>query len=181
SAPMNDPDAVMRCVCGVRATCLVCRPELLEQLSSYAESEQLSGLRFVAVGGNRLTPRQRQAFEEKFDVPLLEGYGAAEVAGAAIVQVPALRGRSHEKQMAKKGTVGQPIPGVCARIVGETVDEVLPSGAVGELCLAGPTVMLGYLDDPALEKQTLIEGWFRTGDRAAIDEEGHVVLEPDSM
>lgn len=74
-------------------------------------------------------------------------------------------------------TVGKCMPGVELGIRDPETNELLPLGKTGEACFRGWAVMKGYYDDP--ERTTEVvdeEGWFRTGDLAAIDQDGYVHL-----
>jgi acyl-CoA synthetase (AMP-forming)/AMP-acid ligase II len=72
----------------------------------------------------------------------------------------------------------RPLPGVTLRIVATPAGsespspKALPSGALGEIQVAAPTLMQGYLDDPAATSRALAEGWLRTGDLGWLDAEG---------
>jgi len=68
------------------------------------------------------------------------------------------------------GSVGKPIPGVEIRILDP--DET----GVGEILISGPSLMLGYLDDPRATAEVLRDGWFHTGDLGSIDEHGNVYI-----
>jgi acyl-CoA synthetase (AMP-forming)/AMP-acid ligase II len=73
------------------------------------------------------------------------------------------------------GSVGRPLPGLAVVAVDEA-GEALPPGAVGELVVAGPSVMRGYLDASLDAAAFDEEGYFRTGDLGRIDERGNVVI-----
>jgi long-chain acyl-CoA synthetase len=68
------------------------------------------------------------------------------------------------------GSVGKPLPGVELKIVDK--DEA----GVGEIALSGPSLMQGYLDDPAATAEVMRDGWFYTGDLATQDEAGNVYI-----
>jgi acyl-[acyl-carrier-protein]-phospholipid O-acyltransferase/long-chain-fatty-acid--[acyl-carrier-protein] ligase len=74
----------------------------------------------------------------------------------------------------KIGTVGLPLPGVSARAVDIDTRVPLPIGQEGLLEIRGPNVMQGYLGQPAKTAEALHDGWYITGDIAAIDEEGFI-------
>ena len=72
-------------------------------------------------------------------------------------------------------TVGPPVPGVRVRVVGDDEREVAPGGD-GELRLKGPQCFLGYVDESLDADAFDADGWFRSGDRGRIDENGNVVV-----
>lgn len=75
----------------------------------------------------------------------------------------------------KLGSIGIGIPGVELKVAGEDGRE-LPVGETGELLARGPNVMLGYADDPEATKETIVDGWLRTGDMAWRDEDGYFYI-----
>ena len=93
-----------------------------------------------------------------------QGFGMTEV-GPNCFSLPAW------KVGQKRGSVGQPVLHAAARIVDDN-GAVLPVGAVGELCLGGPHVSLGYFEDEAATAEALRDGWFFTGDQARYDDDG---------
>jgi len=102
-------------------------------------------------------------------VKLLEGYGLTE-AVSGIMATPI--------EDYREGSIGVPLPDMLAKICApETVDEV-PVGEEGEICVSGPAVMLGYLNDPQATAQTLrvhADGrtWLHTGDLGRMDADGY--------
>src|SRR5690606_4392494 len=76
----------------------------------------------------------------------------------------------------KPGTVGPPLPGVEVRVVDDTGAEV-GSGEVGNLQVRGPNVFIGYWKQPSqVRKDFTADGFFNTGDKAVIDEDGYVSI-----
>jgi len=72
----------------------------------------------------------------------------------------------------KPGTVGHPVPGVAVKIVDPVTAQQLPANAEGLLLVKGPNRMLGYLGQPERTEEALRDGWYVTGDIAALDDEG---------
>src|SRR5207237_3383051 len=77
---------------------------------------------------------------------------------------------------AKRGKIGHPLPGVTVRIVGVETSEPLTVGQAGLLLVRGPNIMQGYLGQPQKTEQVLRDGWYVTGDVAAIDEDGFLQI-----
>jgi acyl-[acyl-carrier-protein]-phospholipid O-acyltransferase/long-chain-fatty-acid--[acyl-carrier-protein] ligase len=76
----------------------------------------------------------------------------------------------------KPGTVGQPIPGVIVKVVDPDSERALAHGEPGLLLVKGPNLMLGYLNQPELTAQVMRDGWYVTGDIAAVDEDGFIQI-----
>jgi acyl-[acyl-carrier-protein]-phospholipid O-acyltransferase/long-chain-fatty-acid--[acyl-carrier-protein] ligase len=74
----------------------------------------------------------------------------------------------------KPGSVGHPIPGVAVKIIDPSTERPLPIGQEGLLLVKGANCMLGYLGQPEVTEQVLRDGWYVTGDIAAIDEDGFI-------
>ena len=71
-------------------------------------------------------------------------------------------------------TVGQPLPGVAAKIVDPVTFQALPPNQEGLLLVKGSNRMLGYLNQPELTREVFHNGWYVTGDIALIDDEGFI-------
>jgi acyl-[acyl-carrier-protein]-phospholipid O-acyltransferase/long-chain-fatty-acid--[acyl-carrier-protein] ligase len=75
---------------------------------------------------------------------------------------------------AKRASIGHPLPGISVRIVDPETMAPLPPGETGLLLVRGPNVMQGYLNRPEKTAEVLRDGWYNTGDIAAMDEDGFV-------
>jgi long-chain acyl-CoA synthetase len=126
-----------------------------------------SAVRFAVCGAAPASVELLTKFETRYGIPLIEGYGLSE--GTCASTGNPLDGER------KPGTVGLPLPGQEIRIVGpDNVD--VPRGETGEVLIAGPNVMRGYLNRPEETAQTLVDGWLHTGDIGRLDEDGYLVL-----
>lgn len=75
------------------------------------------------------------------------------------------------------GSVGLPLPATECRIIDPATGAVLPTGEAGEVCIRGPQVMAGYLDQPEATAAVLDdEGWLRTGDIGRLDASGYLTI-----
>lgn len=137
---------------------------------------QLSSLEHIVTGAEKLAPRVRDAFKEKFGIEPLEGYGTTECAPIVSLNVPDFRAPGFYQKGTKRGSIGHPIPGISVRIVDPDTREVLQNGAAGVLMIKGPNVMKGYLHQPEKTAQVLQDGWYETGDIATIDEDGFITI-----
>ncbi len=126
-----------------------------------------SSLRFAVCGAAPASSELLGRFEDRFGVPIVEGYGLSE--GTCASTVNPLRGER------KPGTVGPPLPGQSIRVVGSDGSEVGP-GALGEVQVQGRNVMRGYLNRPEETAATITDGWLRTGDIGYLDENGYLTL-----
>jgi long-chain acyl-CoA synthetase len=110
-------------------------------------------LEAIFVGGAYTDPGTLRFFHD-LGLPVANGYGLTE-AGTALTL--------DRLDPPRPDTVGEPLPGVELRI-----DE--PDGeGVGEIVARGPTIMRGYLDDPELTAETIVDGWLRTGDLGRLE------------
>jgi len=129
--------------------------------------EQLSSIRYLLVGAEKLQPSLTLAFEERFGVTPLEGYGCTEM--GPVVSVNA---GSHESRAYQAGSVGRPLPNVSVRVVDPDSFDPLPVGQVGLLLVRGPSRMIGYLGDAERTKQALHDDRYITGDLGYLDQRG---------
>jgi len=117
-------------------------------------------LRAIIVGGAFSEPETLQFFYD-LGIPVANGYGQTEACTAVTV---------NDLRPFRADTVGKPLPGIELQIADPD------SEGIGEVCVRGKTVMAGYLDDPELSAETIVDGWLHTGDRGKIDQRGHLQL-----
>jgi long-chain acyl-CoA synthetase len=98
---------------------------------------------------------------------VLEGYGLSESCAIATFNRP-----DRER---KPGSIGLPVMDTELRLVDDDGHEV-PEGEVGEIVMRGPTVMKGYWNRPDATRETLVDGWLKTGDMARRDEDGYYFI-----
>jgi acyl-[acyl-carrier-protein]-phospholipid O-acyltransferase/long-chain-fatty-acid--[acyl-carrier-protein] ligase len=134
----------------------------VSQYARSAEPGELSGLKFVVCGAERVHAETHNLVTTRFgDIPLLEGYGATEAAPVIAVNRP---------EANRRGTVGDPVPGLELRI-----DPVPGITGGGQLFVRGPNVMSGYLDEDGVLTAP-VDGWHDTGDIVALDEDGFITI-----
>ncbi|MGB9605145.1 MAG: AMP-binding protein, partial [Bryobacteraceae bacterium] len=172
----TDARAIGELTARYRGTLLMATATFFGQYLRRCEAAQFRTLRYPIAGGEKLPLALAQAFEEKFGVPLLEGYGVTETSPVVAVNVPDLEGARWWERTRKPGTVGRPIPGVAVRIVDPFSGAPLPAGREGLLLVKGPCCMLGYFGEPERTRAAFREGWYVTGDIAALDEEGFLAI-----
>jgi long-chain acyl-CoA synthetase len=126
-----------------------------------------SSLRFAICGAAPVTADLLRRCEERFGFVMVEGYGLTEATCASACNP--IRGTR------KIGTVGPVIEGQQLRVVDEHGDD-MPGGEDGEVVIAGPTVMRGYLNRPEATAETIRDGWLHTGDVGRLDEDGYLQI-----
>jgi long-chain acyl-CoA synthetase len=128
-----------------------------------ARRYDLSRLRFCLSGGAAMPVEVMKAFEEKFGVEVLEGFGLSETSPVASFN---MKGRPRTP-----GSIGYPVWGVEMAIL-DDADCPLPDGERGEICIRGHNIMKGYLGRPEATKEALRGGWFHSGDIGIRDADG---------
>lgn len=142
----------------------------------------LESLRLVVAGAEKLPDETRQAFKDKFNKVIYEGYGATETTPVASVNIPDQLDPNDLKVQSgsKSGSVGMPVPGCSFRIVDPTSLQILPAGEQGLILISGSQVMLGYLNDQEKTNQVIVEldnrRWYKTGDKGYLDKDGFLTI-----
>lgn len=157
-------------------TAIVGTPTFLTAWMRRVEPEKFKTLRYVVAGAEKLRDEVAKAFEEKYKAVILEGYGATELSPLAALNIPDIEWPGIKQTGTKRGTVGQPVPGVCMKVVDPDTGKELAADAPGLLLVKGLNVMRGYLNDEAKTREAIKDGWYVTGDIARIDEDGFVTL-----
>ncbi len=144
------------------AVILLATDTFVNQYARSADAGELSGLKFVVCGAERVNTETHNLVTTRFgDIPLLEGYGATEAAPVIAVNRP---------DRNKRGTVGDLVPGIEVRI-----DPVPGITEGGQLFVRGPNIMSGYLDEGGVLTPP-VDGWHDTGDIVTLDEEGFITI-----
>ena len=164
---------VVKCKCNFIAGV----PTLYEALLRlpYMNNADLSSLKGVFSGGDSLSIELKKKFDKflydhNSKVQIREGFGTTECVTASCLTPP---------HMAKEGSIGLPFPDTYYKIVEPGTDKELPYGEEGEILIAGPTVMMEYINHPQETAQTLrrhADGltWIYTGDLGVMDSEGFI-------
>jgi long-chain acyl-CoA synthetase len=173
--PQFTPETVAQIISKQKPSFVVGVPTLFDALSRNPEfcKADLSCLRGTFSGADTLPRTVKERFEEAVtkqggSVQLLEGYGLTE-AVTAIMSMPINQYR--------EGSIGVPFPDMLAKIVKLDTTEEVPCGEEGEICVSGPAVMMGYLDQPQETADTLRKHpdgkiWLHTGDIGTMDKDG---------
>lgn len=175
--PLFNPVEVAKVMRTKRPTMMAGVPTLYDALARDAslQDTDLSSLRAAFCGADTLTPSVRERFERLVSngggtVRLLEGYGLTE-AVTAVIATPL--------HAARAGSIGLPFPDTFAKICRIAATTEVEPGEDGELCIAGPTVMLGYHGNSQATADVLRRHddgrvWLHTGDLAQMDADGWV-------
>ena len=152
-------------------------PTLFEAITRnrYLDGADLSCLRGVFSGGDSLTIELKKKFDKfladhNASVRVREGYGTTECVTACCLT-------PYNKE--KEGSIGIPFPDTYFQICKPGTCEELPYGEEGEICLTGPSMMLGYIGHEEENKETMrlhADGhvWLHTGDLGKMDDEGFI-------
>ncbi len=159
-----------------RITFLVTTPTFLQLYQRRCTPDQFGSLRVVLTGAEKLRERQAQGFQDRFGISPIEGYGVTECSPVVAVNCPDFRAAGFFQPASRRGTVGQPLPGVSVRVVDPDSFEPLPPDTPGMLLVKGPNVMQGYLGQDDLTAQAMRDGWYVTGDIALMDEDGFLKI-----
>ena len=171
-----EPRAIGKLTEEYAGTILVGTPTFLQGFIRRCASEQLKSLSFVMAGAEKLPERVRTAFAEKFGVEPMEAFGATECAPAVSVNLPDCESPGFYAREVKHGAIGKPLPGQMVRIVDPDTGAPMPVGESGLMLVNGPNIMQGYLEDPERTAAVLEDGWYATGDIAAVDDEGFITI-----
>lgn len=160
-----------------RITATMFVPPMLYALLDHPECEPgvLPALRRIVVGGAASSPTRLRQAVEVFGPVLSQGYGQSEALGIAAFGA---------EDLASEGAQRPELWRSCGRAISDTEIEIraegstvaLPARQVGEVCVRGETVMLGYYEDPERTAEALHDGWLRTGDLGYLDAEGYLFL-----
>ncbi|OGP67905.1 MAG: hypothetical protein A2031_09815 [Deltaproteobacteria bacterium RBG_19FT_COMBO_43_11] len=173
--PQFTPETVAQIISAQKPSFVVGVPTLFDALSRHPKfcKADLSCLRGTFSGADTLPRTVKERFEEVVkkqggNVQLLEGYGLTE-AVTAIMSMPINEYR--------EGSIGVPFPDMLAKIVKLGTTTEAPCGQEGEICVSGPAVMIGYLDQPEETADTLRKHsdgkiWLHTGDIGTMDKDG---------
>jgi len=155
-------------------TFLLATPTFLQSYTRRCSPEDFGSLQYVMAGAEKLPERVSIAFEDRFGVRPLEGYGCTECSPAVTVNTRDFRAAQFRQVGAKRASIGHPLPGISVRIVNPETLGRLPQGETGLLLVRGPNVMKEYLNRPEKTAEVLRDGWYNTGDIATMDEDGFV-------
>jgi acyl-CoA synthetase (AMP-forming)/AMP-acid ligase II len=160
------PRQILQLIEKHRVTTLIAVPAQYRVLTKEPTPVDASSLWLCIAGAERLPERIAQEFQERFGHRLVQGYGTTELSPVVAFSPP---------EDNAFGSVGRPLPNITVTIRGDD-DEILETGQIGEVCVSGPTVMLGYLGDPAMTAQKIRNEVLHTSDKGYLDADGFLFL-----
>ncbi|MBM2616353.1 long-chain fatty acid--CoA ligase [Actinoplanes sp. LDG1-06] len=169
--PRFTPEKVLTAIERDRATIFDGVPTMFGALLAYAEDHpcDTSSLRVCVSGGDAIPAQVFDAFEKRFGVPILEGYGMTETASTITFNPSPDDRRAY--------SVGKPVWGVEVQIWDEDGRRMPPGRShVGELVTRGYQTMRGYHGHPEATAEAFASGWFHTGDLGYADSDGFLFL-----
>jgi len=125
-------------------------------------------LSYCVSGGAAMPVEVMKAFDDKYGVNILEGYGLSET--SPVVSFNVL------DRPKKPGSIGPPLWGMQFRLEDDEGNIITDTGTPGEICIKGHAVMRGYYKKPEATAEAIIEGWFHTGDIGTVDEDGYYYI-----
>ncbi len=158
-----------------KLTLLLATPTFIQSYMKRLKPEQLKSLRLVIVGAEKLRPDIAAKFKEMSGLTLMEGFGCTEL--SPIVSINLCNSILDLGKLAgRQGSVGSPMPGICAKIVDPSTGAALPPDTEGLMLVRGPNVMQGYVNDPKATAAAIVDGWYNTGDIAKMDVDGRISI-----
>lgn len=146
-------------------------PTIFNAISNYKDvhNYNLTSLKYCISGGATLPEQVRDEFVKITKCKLVEGYGLSESSPVATCNPPHNGG--------KINSIGLPLPGTQVEVRDmNNLSKALPIEERGEVFIKGPQVMQGYWGRDEATKETIIDGWLRTGDVGFMDHDGYVFL-----
>jgi acyl-CoA synthetase (AMP-forming)/AMP-acid ligase II len=132
-----------------------------------AEDAADTSLRYIICGAAPLSRELLDAFQERFDIRILEGYGLTE--STCVSSLNPFYGER------KPGSIGLSVRGQDMRIR-KADGSSASAGDYGEIVLRGPNIMAGYLKNPEATAESIRDGWLHTGDIGYVDEDGYFFI-----
>src|SRR5271169_623078 len=160
------PRTVLNTIERRRVTCIVAVPSQYRVLAMDSTPCDASSLWLCISGAERLPDTTEREFTARFGRPVLPGYGATEVSPVVSLNMP---------ETNRPASVGKPLPGVTVTIRSDD-GRVCPVGEIGEVCVEGPNVMLGYLNDSEATAKKIRDGVLYTGDKGFFDADGYLYI-----
>src|SRR6516165_9234315 len=147
------PRTVLSTIERHHVTCIVAVPSQYRVLAMDSTPCDASSLWLCISGAERLPDTTEREFTARFGHPILPGYGATELSPVVSLNMP---------ETNRPASVGRPLPGLTVTVRGDD-GSVCPVGEIGELCVQGPNIMIGYLNDPEATAKKIRKGVLYTG------------------
>jgi fatty-acyl-CoA synthase len=171
-------EPLAKLIASERPTLMGCVPTIFSDLLRYADEHSeidLSSLSNAACGGSAVPRQLMKDFEERHDVRIFQAWGMTETSPVATYSRPR-EGDHDDAYWDDRAKQGRPLPWVELRLVDDVGGEVPWDGATtGEIEVRGPWIAARYFRDES-EDEKFESGWLRTGDIAAVSEDGFVQI-----
>lgn len=170
--PRFDLEQFLQTISQYRVTLAHLVPPVVLALSKHpiVDEYDLSTLKMIFSGAAPLGPDLTRACMSRLNCSVRQGYGLTETS-------PVTHSSPADPNQVKFGSVGVPAPNTECRIVHLETGEPLGPNHEGEVCIRGPQVMQGYLNNPGATAATIdSEGWLHTGDIGYADADGHFFI-----
>ena len=158
-----------------QVTVMLATPTFLRAYLRKAEPDQLSSLRLLVAGAEKLPIDLGNAVEARFGKHVYEGYGLTETSPVVSVNLPEEPGQTQPTN--RPGSTGKMLSGIAAEIRDPETNEKRSLHETGMLWLRGPNIFEGYLNAPEQNADVLQDGWFKTGDVGRFDDDGFLYIE----
>ncbi len=157
-----------------RANILVATPTFLRTYLRGCDPADFAALDLVVTGAEKLPTELADAFQKRFGVRPVEGYGTTELSPVVSCNIPPARMPDRSDAALREGTVGRPMRDIEVKVVDLDSGQELGLNRSGMLLVRGPNVMKGYLDEPRKTAEVMRDGWYVTGDIAQIEPGGFI-------
>jgi malonyl-CoA/methylmalonyl-CoA synthetase len=165
-----DANKTLRMLADGHCSVFMAVPTIHQRLLDVPGADQfdLSRVRLITSGSDRLPDEVFTGFQQTFGYTLLERYGMTETG---------MNCSNPLKGERRLGSVGLPLSGVEVRVVNPENDQSLPNGEIGEVQLRGPNIFKGYWKQPQKTADSFsADGWFRTGDLGFLAADEYLTL-----
>jgi len=148
-----------------KPTLMVGTPSFFWGYLKKSEPGDFESVRIMVAGADKCPDALRDGYMKKHGVTLMEGYGATETS-------PVVSANSLEFN--RPGSIGKLLPNVQVRIENLESGEKCKTGEVGKILVKGDLIMKGYLGQPELTAEAIVDGWYNTGDMGFFDEDEYL-------
>ncbi|MEO2177742.1 MAG: long-chain-fatty-acid--CoA ligase [bacterium] len=175
--PGFEPVSTMQAIQDYKIQRVLIVPTMVNMLVNHPEirNYELGSLQGVYYGASPMPESViKKAMEEMPATRFFQVYGQTEAA-PAVTSLSPERHTFEGPLVGKMKSAGQALPGIDLCIMDDD-GQVLDPGVVGEICLKGPNVMLGYRNMPEQTAKAIVDGWLHTGDGGYLDEDGFLFI-----
>ena len=158
-----------------KVTVLVATPGFMQIYMRKCAPESFRSLRLAITGAEKLREDILSRFYKMTGLTIAEGYGCSELSPVVSINL-ANSLMELGATVAEPGSIGPPLPGVCAKIVDPATFELLPEDTDGLMIVKGAIVMKGYLGDPEKTAEVIRDRWYITGDIARMNRNGFITI-----